>query len=116
MPFEKHYVYVWSIDAKPKLRRDLIKLLHQWLPTTAGFPKRGLTQTRVGIVQSSSGALGGFRSEPKLSRDRGKCCVRTMTDNISETPVRKRRQDGNWEENWQVGHGKHRCHFGFTGR
>lgn len=43
-------------------------------------------QTRMGIVQKRQSALRG-RSELKLR----KCCVRIVTQNISETPLRRRR-------------------------
>lgn len=91
-------------NGKARLNRDsdLIVPIHQWLPAMPGFPKRGGDANKDGhCPKEAAGAPGQERAETE-ERLR-KCCVRTVTQNISETPLRRRRGR---EERSEVGEGR----------
>lgn len=77
---------------KARLNRDsdLIVLIHQWLPAILGFPKQGGDANKGGHCPKEAVSAPGQEQAETEERLR-KCCVRTMTQNISETPVRTRR-------------------------
>lgn len=81
-----------SSSGKARLNRDsdLIVLIHQWLPAMPGFPKRGGDANKDGhCPKEAVSAPGQERAETEERL--WKCCVRIVTQNISETPLRRRR-------------------------
>lgn len=79
-------------DGKARLNRDsdLIILIHQWLPAMPGFPKRGGDANKDGHCPKEAVSAPGQERAETEERLR-KCCVRIVTQNISETPLRRRR-------------------------
>lgn len=66
---------------------DLIVLIHQWLPAIQGFPKQVGDAHKDGHCPREAASAPGLERAESEERLR-KCCVRIVTQNISETPVR----------------------------
>ncbi len=77
---------------KTRLNRDsdLIVLIHQWLRAIPGFPKRGGDANKDGHCPKEAVSAPGQERAETEERLR-KCCVRIVTQNISDTEPRRRR-------------------------